>query len=163
MCRSFVLPSRRTNSGFTLVELLTVVILVGILASLAAPALSGQIARAQTQSTLNALRNDLFYARMSAVRGWHSVEVRFRWNADKSCADSYDILALSEPERIVKQVPVSTERPGVCLRMNNLNNPLVFNSRGVPSKVVARSFYASHGAAADSMRLSQAGRLARFY
>lgn len=150
------------DGGFTLLEILTVLVIIGVLTSLAVPSLAGQITRMKMHSVLNALRGDLFYARMTAVRAGQSAEMRFTWNSDKSCVVSYDIVELTDPERIVKKVSVGTEARGVCLRMNNANNRLVFNSRGLPSTVAARSFYASRGIAADSMRLSQAGRVVRF-
>lgn len=150
------------NRGSTLLEMLTVLVVIGVLTSLAAPSLAGQIARMKTHAVLNALAGNVSYARMSAVRAGHSAEVRFTWNADKSCVTSYDIVELTSPERIIKKVAVSAETRGVCLGMNNANNRLIFNSRGVPRTVAARSFYAARGVARDSMRLSQAGRLLRF-
>lgn len=158
-------PKRRFShdGGFSLLEILTALVMLGILASLAAPSLAGQIARIKTQAALNSLTNDLYYARMSAVRAGHSAEVRFTWNADKSCIVQYNIVGLASPERTIKKVTVSEESRGVCLRMNNANNRLIFNSRGLPATVAARSFYASRGAAADSIRLAQAGRIFRFY
>ncbi len=157
-------PKRRfsQDGGFSLLEILTALVMLGILASLAAPSLAGQIARFKTQAVLNSLAGNLSYARMSAVRAGHSAEVRFTWNADKSCVTSYDIVELTSPERAIKKVAVSDETRGVCLGMNNANNRLIFNSRGLPRTVAARSFFAAHGAARDSMRLSQAGRLLRF-
>lgn len=158
-----LLVRTRGTAGFTLLETLTVVVVVGVLASLAAPSLAGQIARIKTQAVLNGLTSDIYYARMMAVRGGARTEVRFAWNAQKSCVTNYDIIELAVPERTVKRVGVSSEHRGVCLTMNNQKNQLIFNSRGVPTTVAARSFYASRGAVADSMRLAQVGRIFRFY
>lgn len=153
----------RRDAGFTLLETLTVMVVIAVLTSLAAPALSGQIARMRTQAVLNGLTNDIYYARMIAVRTGARAEVRFTWNSQKSCVTSYEIVELTSLERTVKTVVISAEGRGVCLKMNNEKNQLIFNSRGVPTTVAARSFYAERGVVRDSMRLAQAGRLYRFY
>lgn len=54
--------------GFTLLELMVVILLAGILSAIALPQFSSVIARAQQTSIANALVLDLNYARSEAIK-----------------------------------------------------------------------------------------------
>jgi type IV fimbrial biogenesis protein FimT len=58
---------RRTHAGFTIIELMTVIIIVGILAVLAIPAFGDQLARRRLEGATTDLSTDLQFARSQAV------------------------------------------------------------------------------------------------
>ena len=156
-------PCRSFAAGFSLVELLAVLTMLGILAMLAVPSLSGQISRIRSETVLDRFAGDLYYARMVAIRSGQRVEVRLNWNADRSCVDRYDLVELNTPERVLKSVPVTADTRGVCLHVNNSGNPLVYNSRGLPHGLGTRTILSSHGKASVRATQSQAGRVYRSY
>lgn len=67
---------RRAQGGFTIIELMTVLVIAGILAVLAIPAFSEQLARRRLEGVATDMTADLQYARTQAVstRG----DIRFR-------------------------------------------------------------------------------------
>ena len=156
-------PGRSFAAGFSLIELVAVLTLLGILAMLVAPALSGQISRIKSETVLDRFANDLYYARMMAVRSGQRVEVRLKWNAGGSCVDQYDLVELNTPERVLKRVPITAETRGVCLHVNNSGNPLVYNSRGLPHGLGTRTILSSHGKVSLRATQAQAGRVYRSY
>jgi prepilin-type N-terminal cleavage/methylation domain-containing protein len=151
------------SAGFTLLELLTALVIVGVLTSLAVPSLAGQIARIKTESVLNALVGDLYYARMMAVRSGNRVEVRFRTTPGSSCASSYDIVQLGSPTRTLKSVSVNSGTRGVCLDPGTAGSSLVYNSRGLPHGLGTGTISASSGKVSAQVVQAKAGRLYRAY
>ena len=65
----------RPNRGFTLVELLVVVIVLGVLLGLAAPAFSAMLERNRAMATFHQLTASLASARLAAVRAGYPVSV----------------------------------------------------------------------------------------
>lgn len=59
---------KKHQAGFTLVELLIVLSLVGVLASLAVPGFRGMLVNRTVQSAVDALMTDMRYARSEAVK-----------------------------------------------------------------------------------------------
>lgn len=68
------MPPNRLN-GFTLVELLVVLLLLAILGSLAMPAFAELIARNRQQALLNQIQGILQHARTQAILQRHIIEV----------------------------------------------------------------------------------------
>jgi len=66
---------RRFLHGFTLVELMVALALVGILATLAAPAFQGSMDRSRADSDINELRTALSFARLEAINKSRSITV----------------------------------------------------------------------------------------
>ena len=156
----------RDPLGFSLVELLTVVVLVGVLASLAYPAVDGMISRMRTRAALNGLAADLYYARMLAVRSGYSVVVRFP--PSPRCTgtpkhpygtDRYAVVVKETPARVVKSVVLS-ETGGLCLEMNQ-SDSVRFDARGLLRGFGNRSVIARRNAVSDSFTVSRAGRVLR--
>lgn len=68
MLRNGSMKSKRSNSGFTLVEMTFSVLILGILTAMAVPAFAGMRDRMAVRSTINALQGALSEARFSAMR-----------------------------------------------------------------------------------------------
>lgn len=73
--KSSVACRRRRSTGFTLVELITVLAIMGILAALAAPSFSEMIARQRLRAGAFDLVADLMLARSEAIKRGESVSV----------------------------------------------------------------------------------------
>lgn len=147
----------RSAAGFSLIELLCILTIVGILASLATPAMTAQVERIRVRSSLDLLTAHLSRARMLAVRGGLRYEVRFR--PDRGCAAAY-VLSRAEDGVTVDSVALPA-RGGVCLS-SNVRQRLVIDSRGM---LVGspRMIYGRAGAQVDSVSVSIAGRVYRWY
>jgi type IV fimbrial biogenesis protein FimT len=66
MLESMMRP-RQTQQGFTMIELMTVMVIVGILLVVAAPAFNDLLARRQLEGVATELSTDLQFARSAAV------------------------------------------------------------------------------------------------
>ncbi|MDB4947591.1 MAG: ral secretion pathway protein GspH [Gemmatimonadetes bacterium] len=155
------------TAGFTLVELLTVLVLMVLLCALAAPSSTAMLARYRTRGALNLLTGDLYYARMLAVKGGTSVSLRVL--RDPACpvpagaaaaGRGYVIVARGDPGRPVKAERVGADGAKVCLASNR-SDSIVFDSRGLLSPPGNRTFWAGAGGLRDSVQVSVVGRVAR--
>ncbi len=67
----------RRDAGVTLIELMTVLVIVGIMIGLAAPSMSGILGVNRAESAASQVAADLMYARILAVRSGDPVTVTF--------------------------------------------------------------------------------------
>ncbi|MCV2365989.1 prepilin-type N-terminal cleavage/methylation domain-containing protein [Paucibacter sp. DJ1R-11] len=81
--------STRQYRGVTLVELMVVLVVVGVLLSLALPSLADLLNRRRVQMVADQLTTDLAYARSESGIALESVSLRFMSDANQSC---YSIL-----------------------------------------------------------------------
>jgi prepilin-type N-terminal cleavage/methylation domain-containing protein len=78
---------RAPAAGFTLVELITVLVITGILAAIAVPAVSGTFTSARASSAANLVVRDLTYARERAL----NTGLR-TWASFSTASNSYSLL-----------------------------------------------------------------------
>lgn len=152
---------RAGTAGFTLVELLLVMVLVGIMAGLAAPRLDEAARRARARSALDQLSADLYYARLLAVREGRRTVVRFTRQDVRCHSPNYQVVVRADPERVAKRT-VLEAGGGLCLQLGTVDS-VAFTSRGLPAQVNNRKMYVRWTGGADSLRLSMLGRVYRHY
>lgn len=152
------------RAGFTLVELITAIGILGILVGIAAPSFDGILFRLRSRAILDRVAGDLYHARMLAVRDGRRTAIRFYRRPDRrEChASQYTIVVRGPPERIVKRVELETPGDALCLQFGRADS-VVFNSRGLPASINNRKMYVRRGDDADSLTLSMLGRVIRWY
>jgi Tfp pilus assembly protein FimT len=149
--------------GFALTELLIALIIVGLLTCIAVPSLSRLVHATRTRATLERLAASIHVARTYAIRTGDRVQITFDWDDSQSCVRRYTVHELDGEQRILATVDVTAALPTGCLSMTNASRPLIFNSRGLPHGVMARTLVVQSGEAVDSLVMSQLGRLLRVY
>jgi prepilin-type N-terminal cleavage/methylation domain-containing protein len=157
------MPLPRDSRGFSLLELLTVLVVAGVLASLAMPRLDAMVSRARTRGALDQVSADVYLARNVAVREGQRTELRFRRRADRpECHQPrYDLVVRTSPERVVKVTRLELGS-GACLQVGAVDN-MVFNSRGLPAGFNNRKVRVENRGHADSVTYSLLGRTIRWY
>jgi type IV fimbrial biogenesis protein FimT len=88
------LPGARRH-GFTLVELLITVVILGVLAAIAVPSMREFIARQRVESIAKELATDLRYLRAKSIEGKATVRIKFGSNTENTC---YVLFALGPNE-----------------------------------------------------------------
>jgi len=150
--------------GFTLMELLLVVGLMAIIATLAAPSFTRMMAWMRVRRAANQVAVDLARSRHLAVR-WGQRSV-LRIVRAPECPGEGGHVYWAVVRRGDDSVHFRTDlRPAggrVCLRMNG-SDSLVFTSRGILYGFNNRTLVVSHGSspALDSLTLSVVGRVMR--
>jgi|GEM_PF-792099 len=154
----------RARAGYTLLELIVVLLVLAIGAGLAFPRLDEMIFRVRARSALDRLAGDLYYARALAVREGRRTVVRFtrRPNDFRCHAPEYVVVVRGDPERVAKRTELDVGRGGICLQFGTADS-LVFNSRGLPAAVNNRKVFVQRGTSSDSMTISLLGRIYRWY
>ena len=69
-------PPSKLSSGFTLIEMMVVIMIVGILASLAAPSFTNAFDRYRVSSAVDEFNTTLQFARVEAIRSGRQVVIR---------------------------------------------------------------------------------------
>lgn len=148
---------RGRSGGYSLIELIVALVLVGIVASTAVPSLASYLQRRRVQTALDRVTADLYFARAAAARLGAPVRVRF--TPIRGCAETYQVRTAGGD--VLRTVRLDLEAPGVCVR-SNVRRDLIIDSRGmlVGSQ---RKLRATSGSEADSLSISLVGRVYRWY
>lgn len=146
----------RSDAGFSLIEIVVVLALMGILAALAQPSLDAYVNRGKTRRALDRLTSDIAMARMLAVRSGDRAVL------EVSGGDSYRIWVESVPVDTVREVSLAEDYAGVQLQ-SLPDAQLVFNGRGLLVGSSTRQLIARLGPAADTLKITAAGRVYRAY
>jgi prepilin-type N-terminal cleavage/methylation domain-containing protein len=152
-------PRQPQRGGFTLIEILFTLVLLGVLISLATPAMGAWIARTRLDRVTNQLAVDLFYAKMLAVRAGQRVEIRFA-TPISGCVPEYRIVVTGPNERQAKMVDLRTDARGLCLTHSTGAAKTTFTSRGLPL-ALAYSYTITGRGMSTKITVSAAGRVYR--
>ncbi len=146
------------SGGYSAVELIVVLLVIGILAALSVPGMRGWISRYRVQGALNRVVAEVHHARMVAVESGRSTQLILHPGAS-GCVERIRIVATAGEGG--RSTAAAVVLPGLCMRTSG-DSILTFNSRGM-LRPPARSILVSHGGTADSVVLSVAGRVRRTY
>ncbi|MGH7459328.1 MAG: GspH/FimT family pseudopilin [Longimicrobiaceae bacterium] len=149
-------------AGFTLLEILVTLVLLGIMAGLTVPALGGMASENKIERSLDRVAADLTYARMLAIRSGSPVVMRF--DGGTSAGNAYRIVLDDGTE--VRRVDLAGEYRGVEVTAPADNNQEIwFNSRGIIASTLANQsrFTATHDGRSGFLGVTLAGGIYRGY
>jgi prepilin-type N-terminal cleavage/methylation domain-containing protein len=121
--RRAVLPRRQR--GFSLIELLTVVAILAIMATLLAPAVSGFSSTAGRRGAVNIVMNTIDQARVAALEQGREVQVVF-WRREAPQRDAILVQRKDENNNWVALTRWQTLPPGILLHKPEAG-PNIFN------------------------------------
>jgi len=137
-----------------MIEMVTTLVVAGILVSIAAPKLDGVITQSRIRALLDQMASDIAYARMLAVREGQPTSVRIS-------ATEY-VVTVDNPAKIdtIKRVRVGDDY-GKTTRLGGATR-LSFSSRGtLRSATGGTTVRASREAIKDSLSVTQLGGVNR--
>lgn len=145
----------RDRHGYTLAEILAVLMILGILTAIAAPRVSGMFATNQVKSVLDRFSSDVAFARMRAIRSGRPATVA------STSTWSYAVVATRTDGAVdtVKKVNLLTDYPGLTMT----TFAITFDSRGVLKSGSTQSVSASRDGQTNAVSISSVGRVYREY
>ena len=139
------------NSGFTLMELMTTIAIVAVLAAIAIPNMIGWRSGTKLQGAVENLRGDLQWAKLKAVQANGSVTVDFSVGAN-----GYRVSGGGLTTR-TRSLP-----SGVSIDIGatdfNGNDHITFNNRGFPDNA-GTVVIVSTGGAGRNINVNRVGRI----
>jgi prepilin-type N-terminal cleavage/methylation domain-containing protein len=148
-------PNRR-RGGFTLAEILIVLVIIGIALAMAVPRMQAALHQSSVQSALNNVASDVTLARLRAVRT--ATRTALVVNA---AGTGYMVVV--DPAGAVdtfKTVSFATEYRGLTL--SPVNDTVIFDSRGLLVQGTG-TIRATRQGRTDSLTISGVGRVYRGY
>ncbi|MEM9346543.1 MAG: GspH/FimT family protein [Planctomycetota bacterium] len=119
--------SRHSGKGFTLIELVLVMIIVAVIAAIAAPRFAQANARQQIDAAARRIANDLEKAQRQARASSNTAAIKFTTNQDNytftPAVGTGFVVELGEPPYQVEITKVSFGGP----------NTVTFNGFGIPT------------------------------
>lgn len=153
-------PTRRSllasRSGFTLLEILTALVVLGVIVSLAAPSMQGVTSGTRVRGALDQFTADVALARMYAVRDGQRTVLTIRSGSE--------YVVVRDPEGAadtLKKVRLEQDFGGV--RLEPSSGELQFDSRGLLLTGSLSTVAATHRSRSYSMTISSVGRTYREY
>lgn len=149
---------RNRSVGFTLVELMVVLLLLAILGNLAMPALAELIARNRQQALLRQILGDLQHARSQAILQRRTIEVCASGDT-KSCSTNWAVgwIVRSQGENRILQI---TQLPSHdTLRWSGFTQSIRFHSNGTSPTGNGRFYQCHNRQVAWQLILNRQGRV----
>jgi type IV fimbrial biogenesis protein FimT len=133
---------RYNNNGFTLLEVMIVIAIFGLIATIGYPTLSKWIPNYELKAAARILHANLQKARIHAVK--ENTNVEFNFTADNTCSGPTSYL-FKEPGAGGDVVSSITLKEGVCIISSSFTNGADgYNSRGLPLTVATGNVRLSH-------------------
>lgn len=152
---NLIRPRMRGRRGYTMAEVIVVILIIGILGAIAAPKVSGMFQVQQPKRVLDRLTQDMNLARMRAVRSGRPATVQ--------STSSYRYIVWVQNATgggdTIRKVDVDTDYKGTSLTTFSVT----FDSRGVARTGSTQTILATRGSYTDSLKISPVGRLYRVY
>jgi type IV fimbrial biogenesis protein FimT len=161
-----LMKTRKSQRGFTLVELMTVVLVASVLLAIAAPSFRGMLDRRRIEGRANELLTDLQYARSEAVARNRNVELRIGGAGNATC---YVIAVPAGGVCDCTTPPPSCTAPSIGLKTVTMANdigiaaavPFVFEPvRGAMASDAAASATVAHSVRTYTVQVERNGRVA---
>jgi prepilin-type N-terminal cleavage/methylation domain-containing protein len=149
---------RSGRAGFSMAEMLIVIMLIGILAAMGAPKVSGMFRANQPKRVLDRITADISLARMRAIRSGRTAGVR------ATSATRYVVYVTNAAggADTIRRVDIGSDyRNTVTVAPSNF--VVVFDSRGVAKTSSSSAITASRDSRTDSLLISPVGRMYRVY
>ena len=141
----------RSRHGFTLVEILAALTILGILLAIAAPRFSGMLNTNRVEQVINTLTADISFARIRAIRENQETVVRIDGPRYVVFVNTRSGAAADT----VKKVRLSDNYQGVTLTPATIR----FNSRGMSDQ--STTITATHGTNTRRLSITGLGRVYR--
>lgn len=148
-------PSPLRNSGFTLIEMMVVITIISIIASVAVPSFSSLFDRYRLRGAADALFGDLQAARMEAIRSNSTVYVNFATGANwcygmKTGSDCDCTKPSSDANYCSLKLVSAQTNNGVTLSANAFASPPSIDPvQGLVSQAGSVTFQSTAGAQAQ--------------
>ena len=139
-----------------MIEMLTVLVLVMIIASMAAPSMNSYVGHAKARRALDRVANDIAYARVAAIREGRRATVNFG-----AVGSTTYTIELQGRAAAVRTVRLGQDYPGVQVTPPTAARTLVFDSRGLLVSTDPGAITVRAGGQADSALITTAGRVYR--
>ena len=87
----FILPSSRFTRGFTIIELMVTVAVLGVLAAIAAPSFQPLIERWQVRQVSEELQSTLYFTRSEAIKRGGNIIIQRSTSASNCSVSDADL------------------------------------------------------------------------
>ena len=144
----------RRSGGFSLAEIMIVIVIIGLVLAMALPKLNGVVGESALRSAMNRLASDLTLTRLQAIRYGATASLTI-------AADGKSYTVVVDPNgnaKAVKTVRLSNDYPGLAL--SPVSSNISFDSRGMITSNVTQ-LKGTRGTRADSLFITGVGRIYR--